>query len=95
MAKINAKKILKQFGATPAEIDRELTGFAQAAKVLSSSRPRLIDEHPLQWIGVYEGRVAASGKTMKSLVAQLRKAGIPVERTIVRFIDKQERTLIL
>lgn len=82
-------------GGSAAQIDRELSEFREAAKVLSSDHPRMIDEHPLQWIGVYQGKVAATGRTLKSLITQLRKKAIPPEETIIRFIDKQERALIL
>lgn len=95
MAKLMKKQLLAQIGASPEAIDRELTAFAQAAKLLSSDHPRLIDEHPKQWIGVYRGKVAAAAKTMKALMAKLERAGIPAEQTIIRFIDKNERTLIL
>jgi hypothetical protein len=95
MTKLSEKEALRQLGGTPAQIAAELHSYAKAAQVLSSDHPRLIDEHPLQWVGVYQGRVAASGATLQSLMSQLEKDHIPAEKTIVRFIDKEERTLIL
>ncbi len=87
--------MLKRLGASPAKIDRELRSFAKSSRVLSSRHPRLIDQYPKQWVGVYKGKVQASGKTIKSVVSQLAKKGIPPERAIVRFIDKNQRTMIL
>ena len=87
--------VLRHLGGSAKGIDRELRQFADAAGVLSSDHPRLIDQHPLQWVGVYQGKVAASAQTLKSLLTQLQNAGIPPHNTIVRFIDKNERTLIL
>ena len=95
MAKLTEKDVLAALGDTPETVDRELQSFAEAARVLSSSHPRLIDERPLQWVGVYQGEVAAAGASFKSVMTQLRKAGIPAEKAIVRFIDKEERALIL
>lgn len=95
MTKLTKADFLSALGAPPEQVDREIREFADAARLLSSDHPRLIDEHPLQWVGVYQGRVAATGKTLKSLVTQLDRDGVPKERTIIRFIDKEQRTLIL
>ena len=86
---------LRHLGGSAEGIDRQLRQFADAAGVLSSDHPRLIDEHPLQWVGVYQGKVAASAQTLSSLMKQLEDEGIPPQSTIVRFIDTNERTLIL
>lgn len=95
MGKMAEDELLRHLGGTPAEIDRELQQFAEAADVLSSDHPRLIDEHPLQWVGIYEGKVAASAQTLNSLMQQLETKGVPARHAIVRFIDKEQRTLIL
>ena len=95
MREFTAAEALRHLGGTAETVARDLEAFAEAARVLSSNHPRLIDERPLQWVGVYQGQVAASGKTLASLMKQLESAGIPPEHTIVRFIDKEERTLIL
>ena len=86
---------LRHLGGSAEGIDRQLRQFTDAAGVLSSDHPRLIDEHPLQWVGVYQGKVAASAQTLSSLMKQLEDEGIPPQSTIVRFIDTNERTLIL
>ena len=95
MTKAAPADLLKRLGGTPEQIDREIREFAEAAKVLSSDHPRLIDEHPSHWVGVYRGHVAASAKSLVSLMTQLDRKGIPREKAIVRFIDREERTLIL
>ena len=82
-------------GDSPQAVDRELRAFAESASVLSSEHARLIEVHPLQWVGMYHGRLAATGKTLKSVMTQLKREGIPPEKAIIRFIETQERTLIL
>jgi hypothetical protein len=89
------KEVLRHLGGSVEDIDHELQQFTAAAKVLSSDHPRLIDKHPLEWVGIYQGEVAASGQTLNSLMAQLETLGVPSEHAIIRFIDKEERTLIL
>ncbi|MDP6953204.1 MAG: hypothetical protein QGF53_10665 [Alphaproteobacteria bacterium] len=95
MATMTKKQILKHLGGSAETVDQDLQVFSEAAKVLSSDHPRLIDEHQLQWIGVYQGKIAATAQTLASLKQQLNNIGVPAKHTIVRFIDKDETTLIL
>ena len=87
--------ILSRFGTAPADIARSLREFSKSAEMLANDRPRLIDEHPLQWIGVYRGEVSAKANDLPSLMEELERRGIPLGDTIVRFIEKNQRTLIL
>ena len=87
--------ILTRFGSAPEDIARGLREFSKSAEMLSNDRPRLIDRHPLQWIGVYRGEVSAKAEDLPSLMKELDRRGIPLGDTIVRFIEKNQRTLIL
>lgn len=82
-------------GATPKEIANELHGFSRAARLLSSDHPRLIDTHPKQWIGVYDGNVCATDKSFRGLMRQLKLRGLSPKQTIIRYIDASGRKLIL
>jgi hypothetical protein len=95
MSKMNREEVLRHLGGSAADVDRELRQFSDAAKVLSSRHPRLIDQHPSRWVGVYRGKVAASARTLGSLMKRLEDEGIRPRDAIIRFIDKNERTLIL
>jgi hypothetical protein len=95
MSKFSTTEALKHLGGTASEIAKDLVGYRETAKVLSSDHPRMIDEHPLQWVGVYKGNVVASGRSLKSVMVQLRKKAVPPESSIIRFIDREERALIL
>lgn len=94
-AAAEAQDILREFGATAKEIDGDLQKFRRAARLLSSKHPRLTDKYQKQWVGVYEGRVRVHGKTLKSVMDKITDRGLPKERVIVRFIDKNQRTMIL
>ena len=87
--------ILSRFGSGPEDIAKELREFSKSAEMLSNDRPRLINEHPLQWVGVYRGQVSAKADDLPSLLEELERRGIPLGDTIVRFIEKNQRTLIL
>lgn len=88
-------RMLSRFGSDPEDIARGLREFSKSAEMLSNDQPRLIDEHPLQWIGVYRGEVSAKAGDLPSLMEELERRGIPPGDTIVRFIEKNRRTLIL
>jgi hypothetical protein len=82
-------------GATPKQIDAELRSFSRAARRLSSNRPRLIERHPKEWVGLYDGKVGATAKSLRELVTKLKKRGLSPNDAIIRYIDTSERLLIL
>ena len=90
----SVQPVLEQIG-DPRDVERDLRSFRNTARVLSSSHPRLIDRYPKQWVALYRGRVRASGSTFAAVMAQIDKKGLPREHVIVRFIDKNQRTMIL
>ena len=87
--------ILSSLGSDPEEVAKGLREFSKSAEMLSTDRPRLINEYPLQWVGVYRGKVSAKAGDLPSLMEELDRRGIPLGDTIVRFIEKNQRTLIL
>ena len=87
--------ILSRFGNDPHELAKALREFSRSAVMLSSASPRLIDKYPMQWIGVFRGKVSAKAPSLETLIAKLKRKGIPPGETIVRFIERNQRTLIL
>jgi len=85
----------EKLGASPKKIARDLRAFSRAARVLSSDRPRLIEQHPQEWVGIYDGKISATAKSFKALIASLRKRGLSPNDTIIRYIDTSERFLVL
>jgi hypothetical protein len=95
MPRPSEKKTAISLGATPKQVDRELRAFSRAAKLLSSDHPRLIDEHPKEWVAIYDGKVRATDKSLQALVARLNEEGLPANEAIIRYIDTSGRKLIL
>jgi hypothetical protein len=95
LARLTKRKIASYLHETPKQMDRELRSFSRAAKVLSSNRPRLIDTHPKEWVGIYDGHVCATGKSFTALVAQLKRKGLSPSDAVIRYIDTSGRKLIL
>jgi hypothetical protein len=85
----------KALGAPAKQINRELRAFSRAARLLSSKRPRLVNEHPKEWVGLFDGRVCATDKSFNGLVRKLRNQGLSPGDTIIRYIDTSGRKLIL
>lgn len=92
---MNQDTIKKILGGTPSEVARDLEEFSKSAKVLSSSRSRLIKTHEKKWIGLHKGKVEIVGESIKSVLAQLSERGLDPDETIIRFIDRDLKTLIL
>ena len=86
--------VLKMLG-DPKRVDAELRRFRSTARALSSNRPRFIDRYEKQWVALHEGKVRATGKTLRSLLTQVDKQGLPRRHLIVRYIDRTQRTMIL
>ena len=88
-------EVARNLGAEPGAIAKELRDFTDAAKVLSSNHPRLIDAYPMQWVAVYEGRVVAHSSDMADVLRKLEEQAIPLSSAIIRFIEKDEPALVL
>ena len=94
MAKMSRQAVLDCLGS-PDRISSDLEAFSRAAHALSSDRPRLIDSHAGQWVGVFGDGVAVCAVGYEALMSKLDAQGIPAPQTIVRFIDKTEKTFLL
>ena len=87
--------IASRLGGKPEEIARGLVEFSKSAEALSIDQPKLIHEHPMSWVCVYQGKVSVKADDLPSLMKKLEKQGIPPGVAIIRFIERNQRTLIL
>ena len=83
------------FGGNPKDIARGLREYSNSAEILSADQPRLINEYPMRWVGVYQGKVSADADNLPSLMQKLEERGVPPGDAIIRFIERNQRTLIL
>lgn len=81
-------------GASPHEVVAQLSAFNASSLLLSNDR-WLADNYAQKWIGVYSGEVRAAEDELDSLIDSLDKQGIPRSDTIIRFIERNRKTLIL
>lgn len=95
MPTVTKKQSIKQLIGEPKTVSKELQNFRRSARLLSSHQTRLIELYPKQWIAVLDGKVRANARTFHSLMRQIDKRQVPRIRVFVRFIDKNQRSLIL
>ena len=89
------KQELLELIGNPEEIDRNLQIFRRTAGRLSGRHPRLIEKYHKRWVGLHSGRVRAHGRSLKAVLKGIDAKGLSREHTIVRFIHKEPRTMIL
>lgn len=90
-----SKKNLLTLLGNPADANRNLQSFRKTARILSSHHRRFIDKYPQQWVVVCDGEVAAHGTTLSGVLKEMERKKIPQERTIIHFVEKIQRTMIL
>lgn len=71
----------------------ELRDFARSSEVLSSDRD-LVQEYPQKWIAD-GGEVRAVADELEILLEELDRLDVPRSNTVVRYKEKEPRTLIL
>jgi len=86
---------LQQLIGDPAALARDLQAFQKSANEFSGNGNDLIRKHRKKWIAVYEGKIEAEAPTLNTLLTQIDAKGIPRGSTMVRYIDRNNRVLIL
>ena len=90
-----SQEAILELVGNPKRLDRELSVFRRSARTFSSEHPRLIKKFPKQWVAVHRGKVKAAGTTYNLLMKQVKERKLPREHILVRYIDKNARTMIL
>ena len=81
-------------GASPEDVAKSLLNFAQSSDLLSNDR-HLLKRYAQKWVGVCSGEVKAAEDDLDSLLRMLDGQGVRRSDTVVRFIETEQRTLIL
>ena len=81
-------------GASPEDVAKSLLDFDQSSDLLLSDR-RLVDKYAQKWVGMCSGEVKAAEDDLHSLLRVLDSRGVSRSDTVVRFIEREQRTLIL
>ena len=88
------KEISDWLGASSESVAESLLLFTRSSELLSNDA-HLVERYAQKWIGVYAGEVKAAEDDLESLLRALDRHRIDRSETVVRFIEKEQRTLIL
>lgn len=88
------KTLLRELGES-GDLGRDLQEFRRSARFLSSQMAKLLARYHRRWVAVYQREVIADGVTLSSVLRKIDEKGLPREKIALRFIDKDEPTLIL
>ena len=88
------KEISDWLGASSESVAASLLGFTRSSELLSDDE-HLVEMYAQKWIGVCGGEVKAAEDDLESLLRVLDSQCIDRSETVVRFIEKEQRTLIL
>ena len=86
---------LAQMIGDPRKVDRELAQFRRTTKLLSADRPRLIDKYHKKWVALCDSEVKVVADTLEGLLADVEQRGVSRQGLVVRYIDRELRTMIL
>lgn len=81
-------------GTSPRDVAESLLDFKRSSDLLSKDRA-LVERYAQKWIGVCAGEVRAAEDDLDSLLAALDRQGVSRADTVVRFVEREQRTLIL
>ena len=79
---------------SPKDVAESLLDFTRSSDRLSKDQA-LVDKYAQKWIGVCSGEVKAAEDDLDSLLTALDSQGVSRADTVVRFIEREQRTLIL
>ena len=81
-------------GASPADVAESLRRFARSSELISNDR-QLVDKYAQKWVGACAGEVQAAADDLDTLLQVLDGKGVPRAETAIRFIEREQGTLIL
>ena len=79
----------------PRQLDADLQEFRKNAGLLSSRKAHLIKRYPKRWIAIFGRKVLAEGDSLAQVLAKIDELHVPRGRVVTRYIDRNQRRMIL
>ena len=96
MKRLTHAEDLREIIGDPQEIHDDFREFDKSAALFSTSRyHRLLEKYPDKWIAVTAGKVEAHGDSYEAVLQTVRERGLPINWTIIEFIETDPITMIL
>ena len=78
-----------------ADIQAQQAHFHRDVMYVQDHYNDLLDQHPEQWIAVYDQTVVGVDADLERLIDRLRTQGIPPEHTVTEFLTREDVIWIL
>ncbi len=89
------EEMIRDIIGDPRQLDSDLQEFRKDARVLSSRRAHLIAKYAKRWIAVFGRKVVAQGNSLNQVLCRTDELHIPRSRVVTRYIDRNQRRMIL
>lgn len=73
----------------------ELRGFQQETRYYEEHYEELLAEYPEQWVAIFNQKVVGASPDYDQLLADLEGAGVPIDRTLFKFLAREDELWIL
>ena len=80
---------------SPQDAARMLRRFGKSTRFMAAKYGALVEQFPNQWVAVLDGEVQTTAKTLSGVNRKIHTLGLPRQETLVRYLDADERILIL
>ena len=78
-----------------AAIKEQMEQFDRESAYFVAHQEELLREYPDQWVAIYGERVVGADPDRTQLVADLRRQGVPTDRTFIEFMWTNRPVFIL
>ena len=87
-------KLLEEMGGIE-KFREEFARHERDFEFLNYHHKELLEKYPDKWVAVYDVKVVGVHEDFLALLEQLKKEGIPTNKTIIWFMDTDPKPLIL
>jgi hypothetical protein len=91
---IDIKKAVETAGGEQT-MEYKLRRFTTDVRYLQSIRQDLLRSHIEQWIAVYNGTFVGNAKELEDLLKQLSSKNIPKDETVIEYMAKERKAMLL
>lgn len=86
---------IEEIVGDPTKVEADLQQFRKDTGVLSRRSANLIAKYAKRWIAIYDGEVRADAISLGQLLTKIDAQKLPREKTVVRYIARSKRRMIL
>lgn len=80
---------------TRSELDARHLQFCTDSDYLNSIWPQVREKYQDEYVAVYRGKIVAEHADLKQVLIVLKEKGVPSNHTVIRFVSKKPRRMIL